>query len=161
MQRKNNFLRYSKKNSFRNGIAMIMAITVIVIMATILSLSLAMSATTSKKSIDLYLYEQSILLSKSATEYALLQIAQHKPCSDLDNALLNFKHDTIYDVNISIQYIYHKDETYCSDNGGTLYTDVQTAEQSGSALIDVTISVTDETITSEPIRFFRRTLQKL
>jgi len=161
MQRKNNFLRASKKGSFRSGIAMMMAITVIVIMATILSLSLTMTAITSKKSIDLYLYEQSVLLSKSATEYALLQIAQHKPCSDLDSDLLNFTQDSIYDINISIQYIYHEDETYCTDNGGSLYTDVQTVEQSGSALIDVTVSVTDETISSEPIRFFRRTLQKL
>ncbi|MEA3229205.1 MAG: hypothetical protein U9P38_09060 [Campylobacterota bacterium] len=160
MQRKNSFLRYSRVKSFRNGIAMIMAITVIVIMATIMSLSLAMTTLTSKKTIDLYLYEQSILLSKSATEYTLLQIANNPQCSELDKDILNFTQDKIYDINISIEYIYDSEDP-CDDNGGTLYTKVETEEQSGSALIDVTVSVTDVTISSEPIRFFRRTLQKL
>ncbi len=155
MQRKNNLLKSS-----RSGIAMMMAIAVIVIMATIMALSLSMTTITSKKSIDLYLYEQSFLLSKSATEYALLQIAQNKPCTALADDILNFKQETIYDINISILYIYDSDID-CTDNGGTLYTVVQTAEQSGSAIIEVTVSVTDKTITSEPIRFFRRTLQKL
>ena len=159
MQRKNSFLRASKKGSFRSGIAMMMAITVIVIIATILSLSLSMTAVTSKKTADLYLYEQSILLSKSATEYILLKIAQNESCKKFNTDILNFKQNEIYDINISIKYIYSS-TSECT-NKGELYTTVQTEEQNGSVLIDVTVSVTDETISSEPIRFFRRTLQKL
>ena len=155
MQRKNNILKSS-----RDGIAMMMAIAVIVIVATIMALSLSMTTTTTKKSIDLYLYEQSMLLSQSATEYALLQIAHHKPCTKLDDNIVNFTQDGLYDINISIDYIYTETSS-CDDNGGILYTIVQTPEQNGSAIIEVTVSVTDETITSEPIRFFRRTLQKL
>ena len=165
MQRKNNILRKSK-HSYRSGMAMIMAIAVIVIMAGIMAISLSMTATTTKKTKDLYLYEQSILLSKSATEFALLQIAQNQPCSDLN---VTFPQDTIYIIDIDMQYIYHDDpntgpneaQVLCNANGGTLYTSVQTPEQNGSVVMDITVSVTDPTITAEPIRYFRRTIQKL
>ena len=153
MQRKNNILI-----SARSGMAMIMAITVIVIMATIMALSISLTTTTTKKTVDMYLYEQSILLSKSATEYALLQIAQNPPCSNID---ATFTQDTLYTIDISVQYIYDA-AAPCATNGGTLYTTVATPEQNGSAVMDVTVSVTpDKNIASEPIRYFRRTIQKL
>jgi len=148
MQRKNNILKSS-----RNGIAMIMAIAVMVIVATIMALSLSLTSQTSKRTVDLYLYEQSVLLSKSATEYALLRIAQDGPCSHAND--LNFIQDTFYDINISIEYIYTAG--VCASQ----YATVVTPEQNGSVLIDVTVSVTDDTVTSEPIRYFRRTIQKL
>jgi len=158
MQRKNNLLKSS-----RSAMAMMMAISVIVIMSTIMALSLSMTMQTTKQTTDLYLYEQSILLSKSATEYALLQIAQNKPCSDLNS---NFTHDNIYNIDINIEYIYYKSisedpQDYCDLNGGKLYMSVSTPEQNGSVILDVTVSVTDSAISSEPIRYFRRTIQKL
>ena len=148
MQRKNNIL-----NSSRNAMAMIMAIMVIVIIGTIMALSLSLTSQTGKQTTNLYLYEQSVLLSKSATEYALLKIAQDGPCSHQND--LNFKQDSVYDINISIGYIYTAG--VCT----TQYATVITPEQNGSALIDVAVSVTDKSVTSEPIRYFRRTIQKL
>jgi len=150
MQRKNHLLK-------KRGVAMIMAIAVIVAISSILALSLSMNTQTTKNTTDTYLYEQSVLLAKSATEYALLRIAQNAPCSNLDE---NFVQDGIYDVNISIQYIYDSNKP-CEDNGGVLYTTVKTPEQNGSALIDVRVGVTSEDIVTEPIAYFRRTLQKL
>lgn len=147
--------------------AMIMAITVIVIMATIMALSLALTTETTKKTVDMYLYEQSILLSKSATEYALLQIAQNPPCSNID---ITFTQDTLYTIDIAVEYIYYDNpatlvneaQIPCTTNLGTLYTVVNTPEQNGSAIMDVTVSVTpDKNVASEPIRYFRRTIQKL
>jgi Tfp pilus assembly protein PilX len=155
MQRKNSILSSSSKS--RSGMALIMAIAVIVIISTIMALSLSLTANTSKRTTDLYLYEQSVLLSKSATEYAILQISQNSPCSYTGGS---FTYDTLYDINISVSYIYDN-TSYCSANGGTQYATVQTAEQSGSALIDVTVGVNDSTITTEPIRYFRRSIQKL
>jgi len=159
MQRKNNILK-----SARSGMAMIMAITVIVIMATIMALSLALTTQTTKKTVDLYIYEQAILLSKSATEYALLEIAQDGPCSNINT--LNFTPDLdgdgnpdYYDINITMKYIYEVGSNPC--NAAKTYTTVTTPEQNGSVLIDVTVSVDDDSITSEPIRYFRRTIQKL
>ena len=162
MQRKNNILI-----SARSGMAMIMAITVIVIMATIMALSISLTSQTTKKIVDTYLYEQSVLLSKSATEYALLQIAQSPPCSNINT---NFLQDGFYNIAISVEYIYHDDpatvgideaQIPCTANGGILYTAVNTPEQNGSAVMDVTVSVTDTTVATEPIRYFRRTIQKL
>jgi len=152
MQRKNNILI-----SARSGIAMIMAISVIVIVATIMALSLALTSQTSKKSSDLYLYEQSVLLSKSATEYALLRIAQDGPCTHIND--LNFNQDKFYDINISLLYIYDNTTNPCTAT--QTYATVTTPEQNGSVLMDVTVSVTDPTVVSEPIRYFRRTIQKL
>jgi len=140
MQRKNYILRSS-----RSGMAMIMAITVIVIIATIMSLSVALTTQTTKKTTDLYLYEQAVLLSHSATEYALLKIAQDGPCS---NTALNFKQDDIYDINISLKYIYTAPspctsaQTYTTvQNTGTIEND-----QNGSVLMDVAVSVTDPSV---------------
>ena len=155
MQRKNNILRSS--SSSRSGMALVMALGVIVIVSTIMALSLSLTGTTTKRTTDLYLYEQSVLLSKSATEYALLQIAQSAPCSYNGS---HFKYNNTYDINIEVAYVYDS-AAICTAGGGTLYTLVTTPEQSGSALIDVAVGVNDTTITSEPIRYFRRTIQKL
>jgi len=159
MQRKNNILNHSK-HTYRSGIAMIMAIAVIVVIGTIMALSLSLTTLTTKKTTDIYLYEQSILLAKSATEYQLLRIAQNVPCSDLD---ITFTQDAIYTINITTLYIYENTNTVdpCIAGTGTAYTTVTTPQQDGSALIDVSVSVTDPSITSEPIRYFRRTIQKL
>jgi len=151
MQRKNNFLNHSK-----SGFAMIMAIAVIVIIATILAISIALTTTTSKKTTDIYLYEQTALMAHSATEYALLRISKSPPCSDLDE---NFTQDGIYNIKIKMRYIYDSNAS-CVANGGTLYTTVATDEENGSVLVDVSVDVND-TVTTEPIRYFRRTLQKL
>lgn len=151
MQRKNSFLKKQ-----RAGIALIMAIATIVILSTIMALSLALTAKTTKSTNDLYLYEQSILLAHSATEYALLRIAQDGPCSPTS---LNFTQDTIYDINISIKYVYTS-AAVCADASNN-FTTVETQEQNGSALIDVTVSINDTTVVSEPIKFFKRTLEKL
>jgi len=159
-------MKYSKFRTQRKGIAMIMAITVIVIIGTIMALSMAMTAETTKRTSDLYLYEQSILLSKSATEYALLQIAENPPCSDLNTTFLQ---DGFYTIDIQMQYIYYDDPTtglneaqaLCTANGGTLYAPVETPEQDGSVIMDIAVSVADTTVSTEPIRYFRRTIQKL
>src|SRR3990167_7195480 len=117
MQRKNYILKsnpHKGRAGFlkkRSGFAMIMAVIVILVISTIMALSLALTTETSKRTTDLYLYEQAVLHAKSAAELALLDIA--------------------------------------------------TPEQNGSVLMDFTITLHDQTIASEPIRYFRRTIQKL
>ena len=160
MQRKNSVLK-----SHKSGFALIMAIAVIVVLSTIMALSLALTAKTTKSTNDLYLYEQSVLLAHSATEYALLRIAEDGACSHYND--LNFKADLnddgstlddIYDINITIKYVYTDTTTCPADK---MYATVTTPEQNGSALIDVTVSVNDLNVTTEPIRFFKRTIEKL
>lgn len=156
MQRKNNIL--VSKN--RTGFAMIMAIIVLVVIATLMTLSLSLTSETGKRTTDLYLYEQAVLVSKSAAELALLSIAQNGPCTqvipyrmDLDgNGVIT---NDIYDVNINLKYIYKG--LAC---GGTddYFTTLTTDEQNGSVLMDITVTTNEG---SEPIRYFRRTIQKL
>jgi len=152
MQRKNNILKSS-----RNGMAMIMAIAVIVILATIMALSLSLTAQTGKRTTDIYLYEQSALYAKSAAELALLDIAQSGPC--LTNQ--NYSFDAgLYDANITFKYVY-KGLT-CGDIDGDGidedYFSITTDEQNGSVLMDITVTTNAGT---EPIRYFRRSIQKL
>ena len=157
MQRKNSVLEFnsSKNNNNplkRSGFAMITAILVIILIATIMSLSLSLTAQTSKRTVDVYIYEQVALHAKSAAELAMLEIAKNG-CTD--NLVTTF--DNIYDVNISMRYVYTNTVGTCPD-----YFNIATPEQNGSVLMDVIVSVnTDENISTEPIRYFRRTIQKL
>lgn len=155
MQRKNSFLK------LRNAMAMIMAISVIVIIGTILTLSLSLTATTSKKTTDLYLYEQASILSYSAAEYAMLEMSRAQPCS---LATLNFTYNTIYTVNASMQYISTLGSN-CQINAAAIGRDyARTAHPTsdGSVILDITVSVpSDINVSTEPIRYFRRSIQKL
>ncbi len=149
---------------------MIMAISVIVVLATIMALSLSLTSQTSKRTTDIYLHEQMMLLAKSAAEYSLFRIATGGPCSHHDN--LNFQHDGMYDINITNRYIYSLNPdgtTVCNGLGlansdlaaNTGYQFIANPDTNGTVIMDITISVDDPTITSEPIRYFRRTIQKL
>lgn len=159
MQRKNNFL--NNKSTQRSGIALIMAVAVLVILSTIMALSLSLTAQTTKRTADLYLHEQAILVSKSAAELALLSIAKSTPCNVPSNEL-NYKFnldgdssttaDEIYDVNITLDFVYKG--ISCSDE----YFEIDTDEQNGSVLMDITVTTNEGT---EPIRYFRRSIQKL
>jgi len=164
MQRKNSFLKntflkkvrgYNKRA--RSAIAMIMAITVLVVMATIMALSLTLTTQTSKQTTDLYLYEQAVLLSQSAAEYSLLQLSNVNPCS-IDN--INFDYNVIYNVNVDMRYITNVGSS-CEGNltnPTDLYTNIVEPESDGTVLMDITITVDAG---NEPIRYFRRSLQKL
>ena len=45
--------------------------------------------------------------------------------------------------------------------GCTQYAAITTDEQNGSVVMDIAVTLHDPSITSEPIRYFRRTIQKL
>jgi hypothetical protein len=163
MQRKNHILKtypHKKRGAFlkkRSGFAIIMAIAVIVIISTIMALSLALTSQTSKRTTDLYLYEQAVLYSKSAAELALLDIAKANPCTVLTRA---YTFDTIYDADITMRYVYTAPSP-CANAADNYFT-IATPEQSGSVLMDITVSIrADANITAEPIHYFRRTIQKL
>jgi hypothetical protein len=151
----------------RSGLAMIMAILVIVIFATIMGLAIRLSTTTSKNTVDLYLYEQAQLLAKSAVEYTLLRISLDNNSTNPCNVTaLNFSPDLdedgnsdFYTVNVAVRYSYTSYPATCPVTAR--FAQVSTPEQNGSVLIDVSVSVNDTNVTTEPIRYFRRTVQKL
>jgi len=169
MQRKNNILiplkstvgsnfRGISKN--RKGFALIMAITVIVIISTIMALSLSLTSQTTKRTTDLYIYEQAVLYSKSAAELALLDIANEGCIPDR-----NYTFGGYYIAEVKTSYVYTEANTnvagtYNCPEQFSSY--ISTPEQNGSVSMDITLSI-DQTqnISSEPIRYFRRVIQKL
>ncbi|MDD5158067.1 hypothetical protein [Sulfurimonas sp.] len=164
MQRKNYILRTNFKGK-RAGIAMIMAIIVVVVISTIMVLSLILTSETTKKTADLYLYEQAVLYSRSAAELALLEIANNG-CQNSFNQVLGNAGEIQYDANISMQYIYTGPATNIAGTACTPYNPtsplyITTPEQNGSVLMDITITLHDSSIANEPITYFRRTIQKL
>jgi hypothetical protein len=151
MQRKSHILK-----SKRKGMAMIMAISVIVVVATLLALSLSLTTLTTKSSVDLYVYEQANLLARSAGEYAKLKIGTENNATDrCDYTSENFTENVYYNININVSYIYDTATSTC----GTVSL-VQT-DSFGVAQIDVTVEVDDDTISTEPIRIFKRKLVEL
>jgi hypothetical protein len=165
MQRKN----YILKNS-RRGIAMIMAIAVIVILATIMAVSLQITAQTSKQTVNDYLHEQAILLTRSAVEYTLLRISAQdrntSGCLETLSGAYAPNGINMFDINVSIAYIGLSggsaiDE--CTPAQSYIKNkDVNNSDSKGSILLDVLVSTSPESnITTEPIRYHRRTLQKL
>lgn len=169
MQRKNSILKTNPLKK-RGAFAMIMAIIVIIVISTIMALSLSLTSETSKRTTDIYLYEQAELYAKSATELALLDIAQAAPCTYTGATYLLplgcTGSECIYNVNVTARYVYYDDpstganESPCAATAGSDYTFVNTPEQSGSVLMNVVVT-TQPSITTEPIRYFRRTIQKL
>ena len=154
MQRKNSILNSSRVR-VRNGMAMIMAIAFIVIIATIGALSLRLTTQTTKTTTDAYLYEQAALYARSATELALLEIAKNG-CRDTYNITLGTSSEIQYDANITMQYIYTNAVAGCTN-----FVTINTPEQNGSVIMDTTLTLHDPSLTTEPIRYFRRTIQKL
>jgi len=158
MQRKNSLLKKRK-----NGFAMIMAITVIVIIATIMALSVALTSQTAKRTTDVYLYEQASLYAKAASEIALLNIAKNGCVNSLN---LTLGSGIKYDANITMKYAYTAATTNVAgtlncDEYFSTYGYINTPEQNGSVLMDIAVTLHDSSIATEPIRYFRRTIQKL
>lgn len=149
-------LKGNSKKNFRSAIAMIMAIVVLVVITTIMALSLSLSTQTTKRTTDLYLYEQSVLLSKSAAEYAMLKISQQAPCS---LSSLDFRYNNTYDINITMSYVYFSGSS-CDTNSISDYTSITYPNSDGSVLMDIAITA-NPTGTTEPIRYFKRSIQKL
>jgi hypothetical protein len=160
MQRKNRIL-------VKPAFAMILAVAIIILISGVMLLSLNISSQTSKRTIDTYLYEQAELHAKGAIEYALYEIAR---TGCLDTNLPITALDGIYDINISTRYSYtgetgvntttvNVDGDQCPNY--TPNNAVTANEQNGSVLMDVTVTIPASVTGTEPVRFFRRTIQKL
>jgi hypothetical protein len=161
MQRKNHILR-------RSGFAMIMAIMLLIVISTIMAVSISMSTTTTARTTNEYLHEQAMLLTSSATEYAVLAISGHdrigrNNCINEINAVYPNANNPMFDINITMQYVgfgsIGVNAGDCIDYPGL--GNIATVETNGTVLMDVTVTSSNELNLTEPIRYERRTLQKL
>jgi len=168
MQRKSRFLKQ------RSGFAMIMAIFFMIIIATLLTYMLSSTTETAQRTTNTYLNEQAQLLAKSAVEYAVLKVSGVDR-DGIDNIVGNGNDaclngfnaqypDTnpIFDINVTIQYIgFSAIGNNVSNRCNNFINNISTPESNGTMLIDVYVQDNPALGLSEPIRYHRRTLQKL
>ena len=143
----------------KRGFTLIAAIFFVVIASSICMLALSIASTSVKQNSEIYLREQSELVARAATEYAMLAIIsndfyktgavclgdEHNPISGEFGDLFTFKVYVKYFGNMGV----------CSGdavaatgaNQGTIMLDVFVSSKPGKA--------------SNPINFHKRTLQKL
>ena len=146
----------------RRGFTLIAAIFFVVIASSICMLALSIASTSVKQNSEIYLREQSELVARAATEYAMLAIIsndfsttclgkQSKNASE-DNPISGEFGD-LFTFKVYVKYF--GDMGICSGdavaatgaNQGTIMLDVFVSSKPGKA--------------SNPINFHKRTLQKL
>jgi len=153
----------------RKAFSMLTAIVVIVLMAGITALVMGLSGKIVKETSAQYRKEQSILLAKSYTEFAILAIQGHNMaangCLNTISGLINSTSlDTNntnganrgegYFVTVRMQYLGLPAGIVCAEN--TLST-----SNDASVLIDVNVRYHDLEATNQFVNYNRRTLQKL
>ena len=155
-----------KRTQQRDGFAMIMAIFFMIVIATLLTYMLSSSTETAKRTTNTYVNEQAQLLAKSATEYTILRVSgidrAISGCMTSFNAQYPDSTNPIFDINVSINYFGLTNA--CAPlfgAGATAIGTIQTAESNGTMMIDVYVSDNAGLLLHEPIRYHRRTLQKL
>lgn len=151
----------------RSGFSLVMAIIFMVLVATIATFALSISATTAKHTTDIFLREQAELLAQSATEIAVQNLLgmtfSAATCPDTDGRRQvvnrNFPNNAAAIFTVTVDVV----EMFGNINGcGTAITATPAgviSPSAGTVILDVT--VTSNPDINIPIRFHRRTIQKL
>lgn len=156
------------KHSSRRGFALITAVFLMILLSTMLLKMLSFSSSDAQQVVNDYLLEQAQLAAYGATEFAMLRISTEDHTAGCTQAISMDYPSTgtkLFDVGITIQYVWNGVGPGGTNCDNTLVTgntvSVTTAEQDGSAYIDVVVASDPALGLDEPIRFHRRTLQKL
>ena len=144
----------------RRGFTLITAILLILLISTIAMLSLSLSSLTTKQTSDIYLREQAELLLQSATEYALLAISGRDIATNGCINTINAQYpqagaNALFDINISLSYLGNGLPNTCN----RLDNNVSNLDSNVTVMID-TVVTSANSVSTEPIRLHRRTLQK-
>ncbi|HRF57969.1 MAG TPA: hypothetical protein PLV58_11290 [Campylobacterales bacterium] len=144
----------------RNGLALITAIMLMVIISTVGVMILSIASTSSKKATDDYLHIQAEALSRSATEFAVMRVQGFDRGGGGCLEKLNIDASP-FDINITINYLFKNKPSNCNfvyDNN------VSDDDLNGTIILDVTVTERmplDQTLwIKEPIRVHKRTIQK-
>ena len=92
----------------KKGFSLILAIIFILLVASIGALSMAISSSSAKTSVNLFIHEQAKLLADGAAEYAIMKVQQNDfTATCVDEIEINYPNDTspTFRANISITYI--------------------------------------------------------
>ena len=96
----------------KKGFSLILAIIFILLVASIGALSMSISSSSAKTSVNLFIHEQAKLLADGAVEYAIMKVQQNDFATTcVDEIEINYPNDTspTFKANISITYIGDKD----------------------------------------------------
>ena len=137
----------------RSGFSMITAIFVMVLIATVMMVM--MTTTSAEKTANIYLKEQTHLVARSATEYALLAASAHD--FENDGCLETVEMDVgVYDAEVRFYYI--GNGLGCAA-AHTIDDSIATADSNGTVIMDTVVSY--PLGNGQEARYARRTLQKL
>ena len=92
----------------KKGFSLILAIIFILLVASIGALSMAISSSSAKTSVNLFIHEQAKLLADGAVEYAIMKVQQNNFADTcVDEIEINYPNGTspTFKANISITYI--------------------------------------------------------
>ena len=92
----------------KKGFSLILAIIFILLVASIGALSMSISSSSAKTSVNLFIHEQAKLLADGAAEYAIMKVQQNNFADTcVDEIEINYPNDTspTFKANISITYI--------------------------------------------------------
>ena len=88
----------------KKGFSLILAIIFILLVASIGGLSMAISSSSAKTSVNLFIHEQAKLLADGAAEYAIMKVQQNGfTATCVDEIEINYPNN--FKANISITYI--------------------------------------------------------
>lgn len=96
----------------KKGFSLILAIIFILLVASIGALSMAISSSSAKTSVNLFIHEQAKLLANGAAEYAIMKVQQNNfatTCVDEIEIKYPNEDSPTFRANISITYIGDKD----------------------------------------------------
>ena len=92
----------------KKGFSLILAIIFILLVASIGALSMSISSSSAKTSVNLFIHEQAKLLADGAVEYAIMKVQQNDFATTcVDEIEINYPNGTnpTFRANISITYI--------------------------------------------------------
>lgn len=148
----------------RRGFSLVMAIIFLVLVATVGMLSLNTSAITAKQTSDIFLREQAELLAQSATELAILDLLQTDFSTDCPAGKTissffpgNEESNSLFEVKVKVERIFGVIGT-CNKTGVTA---ISTSRSAGTVILDTTVETIKDARNIPPVRFHRRTIQKL
>jgi len=147
----------------RKAFSMLTAIIVIVLMATVAAFIMNLSGKMVKGTMAQFQREQSMLLAKSYTEYAIMAVTanEHNSSRCLNNITGTYG---IYDINVDISYIGNGAlDPSCNLTNATSNT-VTTLKSPLNIIVDVFVrydALSHPSATPPKITYHRRSLQKI
>ena len=146
----------------RRGFTLIAAIFFVFIASSICMLALSIASTSVKQNSEIYLREQSELVARAATEYAMLAIISNNDFYKTGAVCIGDEHNPIagefgdlFTFKVFVKYFGDMGDA-CKNKDAVI---VKGANQ-GTIMLDVFVS-SKPGKASNPINFHKRTLQKL